>query len=251
MLPSLVRAGVDARRGYTMQFAHCMSEVIEAQRLRYRVFAEEMGARLATAKSGVDRDIFDPFCEHLLVRDGASNEVVGTCRILSSAQAKKLGGFYSDNGFDLVRLRHLRPNMVELGRPCVHPGHRNATALALLWSALVQYLRNNGCEYAIGCASIGMTDGGHVAASVYRKLQRGHLSPVEYRVFPRCALPLAALNGSLEAPLPPLITGCLQLGAYICGDPAWDPDFNTADLLMLLPLARMADGHAGLLMQAA
>ncbi|MEW6313060.1 MAG: GNAT family N-acyltransferase [Pseudomonadota bacterium] len=243
MLLNLVQKESGARRRYAVQFAHTMSEVIEAQRLRYRVFVEEMGARPVTSQPGIDRDIFDAFCEHLLVRDGDSNEVVGTYRILNSAQAKKLGGFYSESEFDLVRLRHLRPNMVEVGRSCVHPDYRDGTAISLLWSGLAGYLHNNGCEYLIGCVSISMADGGHHAASVYRKIRREHLSPVEYRVFPRHALPLNALNGELDASLPPLIKGYLRLGAYVCGEPAWNPDFNSADLLMLLPVSRIRDRH--------
>jgi putative hemolysin len=84
-----------------------------------------------------------------------------------------------------------------------------------------------------------MADGGHVAASVYNRLKQDYLSPAEYRVFPRCPLPLDALNGTLVAPTPALIKGYLRLGAYVCGEPAWDPDFNTADLLILLPLSRL------------
>lgn len=227
------------RHRLSLKFASSAAEVREAQRLRYKVFAEEMRAHLPSREPGIDCDWFDPYCEHLLVRDTATNEVVGTYRVLSSAQAKRIGGLYADAEFDLARLAHLRDRMVEVGRSCVHADYRNGATIALLWSGLGDYMVEHGYDYLIGCASISMADGGHVAASVYHHIKQTHLSPAEYRVFPRCPLPLDALNGTLAAPTPPLIKGYLRLGAYVCGEPAWDPDFNTADLLILLPLSRL------------
>jgi putative hemolysin len=89
-----------------------------------------------------------------------------------------------------------------------------------------------------------MADGGHVAASIYHKLHRLYAAPTEYSVFPRCPLPLHALNQNLDAPVPPLLKGYLRLGAYICGEPAWDPEFNTADLFILLPMSRLSSRYA-------
>ena len=105
-------------------------------------------------------------------------------------------------------------------------------------------MQQHGHEYLIGCASISMADGGHVAASIYRKLHRIYAAPAEYTVFPRCPLPLKALNQYLETPIPPLLKGYLRLGAYICGEPAWDPEFNTADLCILLPMSRLSSRYA-------
>jgi putative hemolysin len=101
-------------------------------------------------------------------------------------------------------------------------------------------MRQHGYEYLIGCASMSMADGGHCAASIYRNLARNHLAPPEYRVFPRCPLPLDSLNNMLDARVPPLIKGYLRVGAWICGEPAWDPEFNTADLFILLPMSRLS-----------
>jgi putative hemolysin len=231
-------------RHLTTAFAHSEAEIIEAQRLRYKVFAEEMGANLPSAKEGIDRDIFDSYCEHLLVRESAENKVIGTYRILSPSQAGKIGGYYSETEFDLTRLMHLGDRMVEVGRSCVHRDFRDGATITQLWGGLAQYMLQNGHEYLIGCASISMGDGGHVAASLYRKLHRLHAAPVEYSVFPRCPLPLHALNQHLDAPVPPLLKGYLRLGAYICGEPAWDPEFNTADLFILLPIARLSSRYA-------
>jgi putative hemolysin len=219
------------------------TEIVEAQRLRYRVFAGEMGAKLPTRTPGVDHDVYDPYCDHLLVRDSDSGEVVGTYRILSPDNAAKIG-YYSENEFDLTRLQHLRSRLVEIGRSCVHPDYRSGATIGLLWSGLAQYMTERGHDYLMGCASISMADGGHAAASLYNRLAPTHLGPQEYRVFPRCPLPLAALQQDRPAETPPLIKGYLRAGAWICGEPAWDPDFNTADLPILMPMARVSDRYA-------
>lgn len=216
--------------------------ILEAQRLRYRIFAEEMGARLPTRTPGVDQDVYDPWCQHLVVRDDNSGEVVGTYRILTPEHARRVG-YYSENEFDLTRLQHLRPRLVEIGRSCVHADYRSGATIALLWGGLAKFMKENGYDYLMGCASISMADGGHAAASLYRSLGK-HMGPVEYRVFPRCPLPLVALRQEDEVEAPPLIKGYLRAGAWICGDPAWDPDFNTADLPILMPMANVSDRYA-------
>jgi putative hemolysin len=233
------------QRRLIASLAHSETEVLEAQRLRYKVFAEEMGANPPSAKEGIDRDIFDKYCDHLLVRESAENTVVGTFRMLSPGQAQKIGGYYSQSGFDLTRLLHLSDRMAEVGRSCVHWDYRNTATITQLWNGLAQYMQQHRHDYLIGCASISMADGGHIAASIYRKLHRIYAAPAEYSVFPRCPLPLDELNQYLNAPIPPLLKGYLRLGAYICGEPAWDQEFNTADLLILLPKSRMNNRHAG------
>lgn len=219
------------------------AEVREAQALRYRVFAEEMGAQLS-GFDNLDRDGFDPFCDHLLVRERETGKVVGTYRILSPAMASEAGGYYSAGEFDLSRLEPLFDRTVEVGRACVHPDYRNGSTIALLWAGLAKYMLLNRYDYLIGCASVSMADGGHLAASLYNRLKNDHLAPPEYRVFPRCPLPLDALRHDVDAPCPALVKGYLRLGAYICGDPAWDPDFNTADLLVMLPMSRINNRYA-------
>jgi putative hemolysin len=233
-----------SQRHLVTAIARTEAEKIEAQRLRYKIFAEEMGANLPSANEGIDRDIFDSYCEHLLVRESSENKVIGTYRILSPVQAEKIGGYYSETEFDLTRLLHLGDRMVEVGRSCVHRDYRDGATITQLWGGLAQYMQQHGHDYLIGCASISMADGGHVAASIYRKLHRLYAAPVEYSVFPRCPLPLNALNQYLDAPIPPLLKGYLRLGAYICGEPAWDPEFNTADLFILLPMSRISSRYA-------
>lgn len=215
-----------------------------AQALRWRVFAEELGARLPSRVPGIDEDEFDAYCEHLVVRDADCGEVLGTYRVLAPEAARRVGSYYSETEFDLVRLRHIRGRMVEVGRSCIHPQHRSGAVIALLWAGLTRYMLTHGYQYLAGCASMGMADGGHGAAAAWARLRHEHLAPVEYHVFPRCPLPLAELDAGGRGEFPALLRGYLRAGAWICGAPAWDPDFNTADFFMLLPLANVAPRYA-------
>ena len=221
-------------------WARHLDDVRAAQRLRHQVFVEEMGAQptpVIGAPAGHDIDLFDEFCEHLIVRTVPGNdepgEVVGTYRVLTPSAARRAGSFYSDTEFDLTRLRPLRERMVELGRSCVHPDHRSSAVILALWGALAHFMEHNAMETAIGCASISMRDGGHCAASLWASLRETHLAPVEWQVHPRVALPVDDLNQSLDVEPPALIRGYLRMGAKVLGAPAWDPEFNTADLPML------------------
>jgi putative hemolysin len=244
MLDLVRQQAGESKRKLVSSLARTGAEMEEAQRIRFKVFAEEMGAKLPNPEQGLDVDRFDHYCDHLLVRDNNDNKVVGTYRILPPEQALKAGGYYSEGEFDMSRLAHLRDRMVEVGRSCVHPDYRDGATITQLWSGLADYIGKHGHEYLIGCASISMSDGGHYAASVYNKVHKLHAAPTEYSVFPHCRLPLESLNQNLDVAIPPLIKGYLRLGAQIAGEPAWDPDFNCADLFILLPVSRMNERYA-------
>lgn len=227
-----------------VSWARSEAEVREAQALRHQVFVHEMGARLSAPQgtvAGLDADVFDPFCEHLLVRaaspDGETAPVVGTYRVLTPAAARRAGGLYSDTEFDLTRLRALRPRLAEIGRACVHADHRSGGAILALWGALAEFMTRNGLDTVIGCASISMRDGGHVAASLWKQIAAQHLAPIDCRVRPRLPLPIEHLRQDLQVEPPALVRGYLRCGARLMGEPAWDPDFNTADLPLLLRTA--------------
>ncbi|WP_255535938.1 GNAT family N-acetyltransferase [Polynucleobacter sp. MG-27-Goln-C1] len=232
------------RPAFQITWASNASEIKEAQRLRYKVFAEEMGANLPKNAENLDIDDFDAYCDHLLIRDQESLKVVGTYRVLPPHKAMEIGRLYSDSEFDLSRLNHLRPKMVELGRSCVHADYRSGAVIMALWSGLAQYMQKHNYEIMLGCASIPMADGGHFAASLYNSLSNEQMAPVENHAFPRLPLPLDRLNGGLQVEPPPLIKGYLKLGAKICSAPAWDPDFNTADVLTMLRLSEINPRYA-------
>lgn len=240
---STPHAGAAAAR-LEVVWARTEEDVRAAQRLRYQVFVEEMGARLALPAGSPPRhdiDVFDPYCEHLLVRlqgdDGQPGEVIGTYRVLTPDAARRVGGLYSETEFDLTRLRPLRSRMVELGRSCVHADHRQGGVIMALWGALAEFMVRNDLDTMIGCASVSMRDGGHLAASLWAQLRQTHLAPIERQVRARLPLPVDELNHQLQVEAPALIKGYLRCGARVLGAPAWDPDFNTADLPMLMRLS--------------
>ena len=221
----------------SVALARSLADVADAQRLRYKVFAEELGARIASA-DGHDADAFDAHCDHLVVRDDDTLRVVGTYRILPPHRAREAGRLYCDGEFDLSRLDHLRPALIEIGRSCVHRDYRSGAAILLLWAGLAQYMKSNGYRHLIGCASASLADGGMQAAAV-RDAVQPYLTDGEYRVFPRLPFPHERLTRAAQCELPPLIKGYLRLGARVCGEPAWDPDFNTADFLIWLSLDQL------------
>jgi putative hemolysin len=234
-------AGAEPRLLLTL--ARTAADVEQAQRLRYKVFVEEMGAAVATRASGLDGDEFDPWCDHLIVRDAATLRAVGTYRILPPERARELGRLYADGEFDLSRLAHLRDSAIEVGRSCVHRDYRSGGAILLLWAGLAQYMRRGGYRHLIGCASATLADGGRQAARLRSELLPFYTDP-ELRVFPRVAFPHDRIAPAATAVVPPLIKGYLRLGARVCGEPAWDPDFNTADFLMWLALDRLQPRYA-------
>ena len=201
------------------------------------------GARLNDSVPGHDIDRFDDFCEHLIVRDSVTGQVIGTYRLLTPAQAKRAGGTYTDLEFDLSPLKTYRDRMVELGRSCVHSKYRYGGVIMSLWSALAEFMVRNKLNVMIGCASVPMLHqglvSGEVAVSIWHQLKNTHLASLEEQVVPRLALPVDQWDVSHVFEPPALIKGYLRLGAKVLGAPAWDPDFNTADLPMLMKIGDM------------
>jgi putative hemolysin len=220
---------------YTLLVATDGGQVEAAQRLRYRVFAEELGATLHS--EGEDVDEFDAYCDHLIIREEPSGAVVGTYRMLPPDKAARAGKFYSEGEFDLAGLAQLRGALVETGRSCVHPDHRSGAVINLMWAGIARYMHLHGYRWLGGCASVPLADGGETAAGVWDLAQRKHLAPPAWRVRPRTPWPVQAPTAKPN--VPPLLKGYLRLGAWICGAPALDTDFGVADFYVLLSLDRI------------
>jgi putative hemolysin len=227
-----------------LSLASTAQEVREVQRLRYKVFIKGMGLSALANDEGLDRDEFDEHCDHLIVRDTATLKVVGTYRVLSAAKARHIGRFYSENEFDLGRLNNIRNRIVEAGRACIHPAYRGGSVIMLLWSGLAAYMRRERCDFLAGCASMSLADGGHNAIAVYQSLIATHAAPLEYRVTPHLPFPIHNLEPAQISSIPPLIKGYMRSGAWLCGEPAWDPDFESADMFLMLPLANLDGRYA-------
>lgn len=229
--------------GLTVGLARTAEELRQIQRLRYKVFTGELGAVFDDSGSGLDQDRYDQWCEHLMVREEATQRIVGTYRVLTPEKARIAGSYYSESEFDLSGLGAMRSELVEFGRSCTHHDYRNGSVIMLLWSGLAEVLRRGGYRYVLGCASVSLRDDGVTAAEVWRMVAPQLRDPSKHLVRPLHRYPVEKLDSTLPARVPPLIKGYLKLGATVCGEPAWDPDFNTADFPMLLSVDAMDERY--------
>ena len=231
---------------FVARIADNEQDMFESLKLRYRIFAEELGARINTAAAGIDADRFDAHCRHLIVRDNLSGRVVASTRLLTDNGAQTAGGFYSESEFDLSAITRLPGRKMEVGRTCVDPEFRGGAVIATLWAKLAETMTREGQDYLFGCASIGLEDGGQYAHAVMSHLARNHLSSPGQRVQPRQSLPAADRRDADGAPprLPPLLKAYISLGAKICGEGYWDHDFNCVDVFVLLHVANMTPRYA-------
>lgn len=232
------------RQTLVTELASRSVDVLASQRLRYRVFAEEMGARLAGADEGIDRDPYDEHCKHLLVRETDTGDVVASTRILVSDDAPAAGGFYSQSEFELGALEHLPGRVMEVGRTCVRSDYRNGWAINALWTGLARFMTAHRFDYMMGCASIPFNPGNNATLSLLERLYLDHPAPEQYRVLPRNPVPHGDTPLSpTPAPMPPLLKAYLRLGARICGEACWDPDFAVADVFILLDVNQVPDRY--------
>lgn len=235
-LPSIAAGNLE------LAVARTPEELEASQRLRFAVFSDEMNAVFPDSSNGIDADEYDPWCEHLMVREQASGRVVGTYRLLTPVNAERLGGYYSESEFDLSSLGPMREQVVELGRSCIHPDYRNGAVIMLLWAGIAGIVKHLKLRYVLGCASVSLRDGGITAAHVWHQVKHGMADADRFPVLrPHHPYPVGRLelDASLPARIPPLIKGYLKVGARICGEPAWDPDFNTADFPVFLDVDGM------------
>lgn len=242
---------------YSLRLAEAPGDLLGAQRLRYRVFVQELGADgpMVDHAAGVERDAFDPLFDHLILVDNrlpadAGDHVVGAYRLLPSDRLAPGGRFYSEDEFDLTALRGSGRKLLELGRTCVHPAHRGGAAMFLLWNGLAEYVLARGIEVLFGAASFHGTDPAALAMPL-SWLYHHHLAPAELRVVARGPgraemnlIPAAGLNrAAAMAAMPALIKAYLRLGGTV-GDGAWiDRPFNTTDVCLTMDTARMSLRH--------
>lgn len=232
---------------YRLVLAANEADVHAARRLRHDVFAGEYGA-ITPGPDGVDADEFDDLCDHLIVWHGAADDrgewlpgkrAVATYRLLpphANDTEPRSAGLYSSGEFDLSPLEELLPATVEAGRSCVHADHRSGAAVSLLWGGIARYMHLSGFRYLIGCASVALDDGGRNAAAFHDLAMAKHLSPQELVCQPHRPFEVDGIERPARPSIPPLLKGYLRLGAVVCGPPALDVEFGTADFLVLLDL---------------
>jgi putative hemolysin len=242
-----------------VRLARKKSELRRAQRLRYKVFYEEMSAvpGALAMLSRRDEDAYDAVFDHLLVIDRGDasdgrrwrrSKVVGTYRMLRQEVAELNDGFYTQGEYDIAPLLAAKPDcsFMELGRSCVLKPYRNKRTLELLWQGVWSYVREHGADVMIGCASFEGTDpSAHAEALSF--LYHTALAPEEWRVRAHShlrvemnMLPRERINArrALKA-LPPLIKGYLRLGALIGDGAVIDRQFGTTDVMIILPVEQI------------
>lgn len=225
---------------YQIRLATSEAERDAACRLRFKVFNLELGEGLMSSYStGLDQDRFDLVCDHLIVEDRLSREVVGTYRMQSGSEALRHWGYYSAQEFDFVPYEAIRDQVLELGRASVDRDHRSSEVLTLLWRGIAQYCKWHGLRYLIGCSSLNSQDPAE-GWSIYQQLTP-FLAATEFRTEPTssCVLPSSTAPPQNPFRIPRLLKTYIGVGARICGEPAWDREFGTIDFLTLLDLRQL------------
>jgi putative hemolysin len=236
-----MRLVINAPAHYDTRLVQNAGELRAAQTLRFEVFNLELNEGLAESYvSGFDEDPFDAVCDHLLVEHLPSRQIVGTYRLQTGANAASNLGYYCAQEFDFSAFEPLRPEMIELGRACVHRQHRNLVVLGLLWKGIADYARQHRTRYLFGCSSLTSQDPA-AGASAYAQLSRKNLASPALRTLPQpeyaCSLNQLAAR---PMPIPKLLRAYLAIGAKICGPPALDRQFKTIDFLTVLDLETLA-----------
>ncbi|MGE3348478.1 MAG: GNAT family N-acetyltransferase [Ramlibacter sp.] len=225
-----------ARSGYRARLADSPGDLRAAQALRFMVFNLELREGLDQSwETCSDADRFDEVCDHLLVEDGATGQLVGTYRLQTGVRAAAHHGYYCEREFDFAPFEPLRGQLLELGRACLLDGHRNYPALSALWKGIAHYAQSRGQRYLIGCSSLTSQDAA-VGAAAWQQLQ-AHAAPAALCTRPHAAF---ACDLGAQAPgpvrIPKLLAAYLALGGQVCGPPALDREFKTIDFLTLLDL---------------
>lgn len=240
-------------RPFEVRLATDERDLLGAQRLRYRVFVEELGGdgALVDHAGRLERDAHDPFYDHMILvdpaqDDGGIDHVVGVYRLLRGERAAEAGGFYTAGEYDLAPLEASGRKLLELGRSCLRAEYRGGPAMFHLWNGLADYTLGHGIEVLFGVASFHGTDVTTLAQPL-ALLHHRHLAPPDLRVralpehFLGLDLCAEAAIDKVEAmkAVPALIKGYLRLGGFIGEGGFIDHAFNTIDVCLVLDTARM------------
>ncbi|HVJ52030.1 MAG TPA: GNAT family N-acyltransferase [Aliidongia sp.] len=247
-----------------VRLARTEAEIVSAQKLRYRIFYEELSARPTPemARTRRDFDRFDEYCDHLLVLDhgGGEAQVVGTYRLLRRSAAERNSGFYTATEFDISPLSAVRGEIMELGRACTDVTHRrNRATMQLLWRGIGSYAIHHDIKIMFGCGSLPGTDP-QANARPLSYLYYNHLAPEHLRaralpgrhvrmdLLPPREVEVEVAVAELEAratlsALPPLIKGYLRMGGYIGDGAVIDPEFQTTDVCIIVVTDQLTEKY--------
>jgi len=229
---------------FAVKLAVKEEDIEAALGLRFDVFNRELNAGLPESYiTGMDKDAYDDYCDHLIVIDSESEKVVGTYRMMPGVVAENSIGYYSETEFDLTSIRNLPDSKLELGRTCVHKNFRNTFIIGLLWRGIAAYVDKYDIRHLFGCGSLHSSNPAEVSI-VYSYLNRFHRADERYQVQPLRRLNDVRMFSFCDreqafSAMPPLMKGYLRLGAQVCGAPAYDPVFGTTDFLVLLDTGKV------------
>lgn len=248
------------RNGLALRLAQGADDLRAAKRLRYQIFYEECGAEPTDGmrSARLDEDRFDDLCDHLLViEQGAGTDdgtglsdgrLIGTYRLLRQEIAESNGGFYSQSEFDLAPLlkQHSQLRFLEVGRSCVAQGFRGKPVAELLWQGIWNYVRIHRMDVMLGCASLEGTDVSRLAdeltfiADVKTPPECWRVSAKQERRVPLRQKPSAEIDAkSVLRKLPTLVKAYMRLGCYFGDGAVIDHQFNTTDVLVVLPVSEI------------
>jgi L-ornithine Nalpha-acyltransferase len=237
-----------AQSALVLKKAVTEEEMESVLRLRFEVFNLELDEGLASSfATGMDRDVYDRHCDHIMVVDPSRDLVVGTYRMMTGKRADAGVGFYSENEFDLRNIFRQKGEKLELGRACVHKDYRGSAVLNLMWSGVARYILEHDIKYVFGCGSIH-TINPKIISNAYAYLKNSYLADPEFRAYPLACVPGFDANsdidrGTVLEHIPPLLLAYLKLGARICGEPAFDGGFGVSDFLILLDRERLINRY--------
>ena len=223
-----------------MSLARTSPEIRAAQTLRFLVFNLELNEGLEHSfATCLDADHFDEVCDHLLVKDTTTGDVVGTYRLQTGARAAQIAATTAPRNFSSNPSNQSATNWSNSCRACVHQQHRNLAVLSLLWTGISIYCRQRGCRYLIGCSSL-TSQNPTLGAAAYSEMARKHLVEHRFQTKPTPAYECAMdVMSKQRVKIPKLLSAYLSLGGKICGAPAIDREFKTIDFLTFLDLASL------------
>ena len=233
------------RGGYRVRIAGCAEDVIAAQRLRHHAFIRDTGA--VPRDGDLDADAFDAECEHVLIELGDTGILVCCFRLMPLESGREIGRSYSAQFYNLGALSAYPARMVEMGRFCVHPEHRNPHVLRVAWQAMTRYVDANGIGMLFGCSSFEGADA-EAHADALALLRARHIAPRRWLPRPKAAKIFrfgTLLRRKAPDPkrgmvrMPPLLRGYLSLGGWVSDHAVIDEDLNTLHVFTGVEIERV------------
>ena len=230
---------------FSIHWAQSAAEIEEVQRLRFRVFSEELGVTLK-GEDGIDSDQFDGLSKHLYVRNTQTGKVIGTYRIITPDVAEAIG-WYTATEFDISNLLASGKKVLEVGRACVDKDFRSGAVVLMLWKAILQYAQKNAYSCIIGCTSVPISSNSPAVFDVKQLLLQSGSFSNDFWVTPRIPFTTemqVPVNADVKAAIPALFKGYIRLGGKFCGEPTFDADFHCADFFTYLPMDGLSKKYA-------